>query len=77
MGIAKRFVDKDIESYHSYKKQIDAYIEPKAIFMSALQPGSCYRISQEIALKILGFNERGRRDALKPGAKSPCFLSSS
>ena len=30
-GYSKAFYDKNIEEYRAYKKQIDAYIEPKAI----------------------------------------------
>ena len=64
-GHNKAFYDNDINGYRAYKKQIDAYIGPKAFLVSALQPGSCYRISQKKALKILGFNERGERGELK------------
>ena len=34
--------------------------------MSALQPGVCYRISQERALEVLAFNKNGERGQRKP-----------
>ena len=59
------FDDNNTKKLLAYKEQIDACIEPKAILMSALRPGSWYRISQKKALTILGFNERGERGELK------------
>ncbi|MBA2306578.1 hypothetical protein H0W26_00375, partial [Candidatus Dependentiae bacterium] len=64
---SKAIRQKDEIKFCAYRKQIEAHLEPKATLMSDIQPGSFYRISQETALQILAFDERGNRQERQAG----------
>ncbi len=58
-----------------YRKQIDAHLESKAMWMSDMQPELFHSISQETALQMLAFNEQGNRSQRPTGQNHyvPCL----